>query len=101
MHAPSRCLATVGSNKVSLALSFMRGGESPSRSLLQTIPTLRAGFALPFSTLVLVVPAHPGHRERQALLVAALGHQIEQVIGAVQHIQPARIAGVGVEYLAI
>src|SRR6185295_1919354 len=101
-RAPSMCWATAGSNRVSLAFSFVRGrGSCQNAAANSPTPTLAAQFPLPLSILVLVVPAYPGHRVGQALLVAALGYQVEQVIGAVQHVQPARIAGVGVEYLAV
>src|SRR5947209_1775578 len=41
--------------------------------------------------LVLVMMAYPGHGKVQAVFVAALGRQVEKVVSAHQHIQPARI----------
>src|SRR3981189_3661904 len=46
-------------------------------------------------TSVTVVTAHPGHRMPRRL-VAALRSQVEQVIGAVQHVEAARIGRIGV-----
>src|ERR1044071_1475391 len=51
------------------------------------------------SGAILVSPAQPRHRVRQVRLVAALGHEIEIMIGSVHHIESAGIAGVGVEYV--
>jgi hypothetical protein len=49
---------------------------------------------------ILVVPAHPGHREIEAVLVAALRHKIEELIGTVDHVDASRVAGIRVEHLA-
>src|SRR5438128_856447 len=49
---------------------------------------------------VLVVAADPRHRETQALLTAAFEHEVEIVIGAVQHLGTARVTGIRMEYLA-
>src|SRR5882757_7638969 len=46
-------------------------------------------------TSVTVVAAHPGHRMRR-ILVAALRGQVEQVIGAVQHVEATRVGRIGV-----
>src|SRR5216684_8198930 len=45
---------------------------------------------------VTIVPLHPGHRPWQPGLVATLRGDVEQVIGAVQHIEAARIGRIGV-----
>src|ERR1700741_2814396 len=50
---------------------------------------------------VLIVPADPLHREIEAVLVAALGHEVEVLVGAVHHVDAARVAGIGVEHLAV
>src|SRR5919106_287680 len=47
------------------------------------------------SLSVLVVPSHPGHREGQPLFVAALRGDVEQLIGAVQHVEPAGVGRIG------
>src|SRR5690242_17989176 len=44
---------------------------------------------------VLVVPANPRHREAEALLVPSLGGGVEQVIGAVQHVEATRVGRIG------
>jgi len=41
---------------------------------------------------VAVVMADPGHGEGQAVFVAALGDEIEEVVGADQNVQSAREA---------
>ena len=48
------------------------------------------------SILVLVVPAHPFHRIAQSRFVAALRRQIQEVIGAIHHVEAARVGGIGV-----
>ena len=53
----------------------------------------QAGSIPPLS--VAVVPAHPGHREGQLLLVPPLRSDVEQVIGAVQHVEAAGIGRIG------
>ena len=41
--------------------------------------------------LVFVVPADPGHGPRQGVFVAAFRRHIEEIVGADQNIEPARI----------
>src|SRR5687768_9549119 len=48
-------------------------------------------------SLVAVVVAHPGHREVLRRLIAAFGNEIQELIGAVDHVEAARVAGVGME----
>src|SRR5262249_36553950 len=50
------------------------------------------------SLCVLIVPPHPGHGPGQTRLIPPLGGQIEEVIGPVEHIHPARIGRIGVIY---
>src|SRR6516225_2927848 len=50
--------------------------------------------------VVLVVVAHPGLAEGQGILIAPLRYQVEIVVADVQHVDSARVAGVGVEDLA-
>jgi hypothetical protein len=62
-----------------------------------------AAFRLSFvarSVSILIVPAHPLHREFEAVLIAAFGHEVEVMIGAVEHVNAPRVAGIGVEHLA-
>src|SRR5215212_2516822 len=54
------------------------------RSLQRWNPRIRCG------------AAHPHHRCRQAVLVAPLGCQVEQLVGAVDRVEAARVARVGV-----
>jgi hypothetical protein len=49
---------------------------------------------------MLIVPAQPLHREIEAVLIAALGHKIEVMVGTIEHVNAPRAAGVGVEHLA-
>src|SRR5215510_804319 len=49
------------------------------------------------STVVPVVATHPRHRMGQPLLIASLGKEIDELVGTVEGIEPARIAGVGVK----
>ena len=44
--------------------------------------------------------SNPRHAEDQAILVATLRHQVEDVIGAQQDVKPASISGIGVEDVA-
>src|SRR5262245_15721799 len=44
--------------------------------------------------------ANPGHRPRQSVLVAALGREIEEMIGADQDVETATIGGIGVKDFA-
>src|SRR5882762_3423570 len=46
---------------------------------------------------VFVVMSNPRHAEDQAILVATLRHQVEDVIRAQQDVKPASVSGVGVE----
>ena len=46
---------------------------------------------------VLVVVTNPRHRKLQSVFVAALWRKVEEVIRANQYIQPACVAGIGVE----
>jgi hypothetical protein len=39
-----------------------------------------------------VVQAHPGHRIGEPRLIAALRHEVQMMIGPVQHVEHARIA---------
>src|SRR5438093_6432455 len=50
----------------------------------------------PVSVLVTVVVAHPAERI-VGILVTAFGHQVQYVVGAVQHLDATGIARVGVE----
>src|ERR1700730_17594106 len=45
---------------------------------------------------VAVVPFHPGHRPRQPRLVASLRGEVEHLVGAVEHVEAARIGRIGV-----
>jgi hypothetical protein len=45
--------------------------------------------------------AHPGHRKGEPVLVASFGRDVEEVIGADEHVEPAPIAGIGVEHVAL
>src|SRR5262249_47546312 len=51
----------------------------------------RGRWRLVVPLLVFVVQANPGHLVGSAL-VATLGHQVEPVIGAVQHVEAPRVA---------
>ena len=42
------------------------------------------------------MPLHPGHRPGQAVLVAPLRGEVEHVIGAIGHVEAARVGRVGV-----
>jgi len=60
---------------------FLRGDPSPrmpGRDL-----SLACG-----SAAVLVVQAHPGHRIAELGLVASLRHEVQMVIGAIEHVEP-------------
>ncbi len=46
---------------------------------------------------VLIVVPDPNHREGQALLVAALGDQVEELVGPHQSVKAASIRGVGMK----
>src|SRR5574342_54950 len=50
--------------------------------------------------LVAVVVAHPALRGLR-IFVPSLGHQIEDLVGAVEHVDAARVARVGAEYPAV
>src|SRR5512143_1672707 len=50
--------------------------------------------------LIAVVVAHPALCGLR-ILVPSPGHQIEDLIGAVEHVDAARVAGVGAEYPAV
>src|SRR5713226_9578791 len=45
---------------------------------------------------VAVVSLHPGHRPRQPRLVASLRGEVEHLVGAVEHVEAARISRIGV-----
>src|SRR5581483_1934677 len=49
--------------------------------------------------LVLVVVLHPALRVFR-IFITPLGNQIEELIGGVHHVDPPRVAGVGVENIA-
>jgi hypothetical protein len=49
---------------------------------------------------ILIVPAYPLHREFEAILIATFGHKVEELVGAIDHVDAAPVAGIGVEYLA-
>src|SRR5215471_4000863 len=44
--------------------------------------------------------ANPGHRPRQSILIAALGREIEEMIGADQDVETAAIGRIGVKDFA-
>jgi len=44
------------------------------------------------SASILIVPAHPLHREFEAVLIAAFGHEIEVLVGAVQRLPVPRLS---------
>src|SRR5215510_7121307 len=48
---------------------------------------------------ILIVSVDPLHREFEAVLVTALWSEIEIVVGAIEHIQAARVARISVEHL--
>src|SRR5258708_25865126 len=55
-------------------------------------PTLRS---------VGVVPADPCHGAGQVVLIPALGREIQQLVPAVDRVQPAAVGGIGMEDLAL
>src|SRR5262245_39170902 len=55
----------------------------------------------PPSVRVPVMVTDPGLRELQAGLVAPLGDQVQEVVGAVQHVDAPGVGGVGVEDRAV
>src|SRR5262245_61236483 len=57
--------------------------------------------AVPLWLSVAVVVSHPGHREGQPGLVAALRHGIEKIVAAEQRLGAARKGGVSMEDLAV
>jgi hypothetical protein len=48
---------------------------------------------------VLIVPADPFHREVEAVLITTFRHKVEVLVGTVEHVDAAAIAGIGVEHL--
>src|SRR5262249_28569 len=46
---------------------------------------------------VLVVPAEPFHREVEGVLIAALRHEVEELVGAIDCVDAPRVAGIGVK----
>src|SRR5277367_3834150 len=46
---------------------------------------------------ILIVMPHPRHAELQAVLVAALGCKVQEVVRAEKNVQTARVSGVSVE----
>src|SRR5882672_185218 len=50
-----------------------------------------------YLTRVLIAPLHPRHRVRELVLVAALGCDVEPVVGGVQDVDAAPVRRVGVE----
>src|SRR5215471_17561799 len=52
------------------------------------------------SVLVSVVVPDPGLRVWKVLLIAALGNQVEVLIGGVHHVDAARKAGIGMKHRA-
>ena len=53
------------------------------------------------SFLIFIMSTEPAHGERQILFVASFGRQIHVVVGPVQNVEPACVAGVGVEDVTI
>src|SRR5258708_8221259 len=51
----------------------------------------------PLPGVVPIVMADPCHPVGKALLVATLRHKVEEVVGADQDVEPARVGRVGVE----
>src|SRR5260370_37858307 len=56
--------------------------------------------ALGRSGFVAIVVADPGHGLREAGFVAAFGREVEEVVGAEEHVQAASVGRVGVEDFA-
>src|SRR6516165_9833583 len=54
----------------------------------------------PYIDSILIVPAYPLHREFEAVLVAAFGHKVEELVGTIDHVNAPPVAGIGVEHLA-
>src|ERR1700688_3923408 len=52
------------------------------------------------SSIVFIVAAHPELRKLMASLVTPLGRQVDVVVGAVEHVDAARIGRVRVEHVA-
>jgi hypothetical protein len=59
-------------------------------------PTLPSGCS---RVSILIVPAHPFHRIFEAALIAAFRHEVEVMIGTIEHVNAPRIAGIGVKHL--
>jgi hypothetical protein len=49
---------------------------------------------------VLIVMANPGHAEVEAIFVAALGDEIEEVVNAHEDVESARVCGIGMKNFA-
>src|SRR5262249_20065428 len=81
--------STAGTNASSEAIRCPRG---PCRA-----GSRLSAPASQHSAPILVPALDPGHRLRQRGLVAALGLQIEVMVGGVHHVDPTRVARVGVE----
>src|SRR5262249_20649003 len=75
--------------------------ERARQRALASKPRLRCPITHPQSRpLILIVPADPGHREIEAVLIAALGHKVEVLIGGVEQVDASAVARIGVEHLA-
>src|SRR5215469_14273067 len=70
-------------------------------SLLAREARLESPFSGGGSGAVLVVAANPELRIPAGWLVPALRHEIEELVGAVHHVDPAGVGGVGVEHAAL
>jgi len=53
------------------------------------------------SASILIVPAYPLHRNSEAVLIAAFRRKVEVMVGTIEHVHAPRVAGIGVEHLAI
>src|SRR5919108_4885724 len=52
------------------------------------------------SASILIVPAYPLHREAEAVLIAAFGHKVEELVGTIDHVNAPPVARISVEHLA-
>src|SRR5215813_8050492 len=71
---------------VTPALAAKSSAETPKKACRElrskTMPTAS----------VLIVPTEPLHREVEAILIAALRHEVEELIGPVDHVDAPQVA---------
>src|ERR1700724_649937 len=82
----SRCAVMIRTRAGCTATSCRSSGRRSSRRFLPA---------------VFIVPPDPKLREVVAGFVAALGHEIEVVVGRIQYVDPARVGRVGVKHSAL